>query len=266
MRTTLALTLVLAAGLLPSVSRAGVVMEMDVTLADAPDKSGTETFRAQGEMTRTDVAAPDGQGQSVIFRDQTMTFLDHRKKTAQQIGRKDVEQIAAQLDDLMKQLEGMPPQQREMMQKMMKGKMPGAGKPPEQRVEVGGTEQVAGFACTLRTLYSDGKKSQEVCVADAEAARDLHEAMGAFMALAEFSESLMKVAEGMPFADSIRASAVELYEEGFPIRQRFYDDEGKLVRESTLRSIEKQEIDPAVFAVPKGYKVNSLQKELQRKR
>lgn len=54
--------------------------------------------------------------------------------------------------------------------------------------------------------------------------------------------------------------------EGFPVRTRWFDDEGNVTRESTLRSIEKRDLEPSLFDVPKGYKVQDLGKELKKAR
>jgi len=54
--------------------------------------------------------------------------------------------------------------------------------------------------------------------------------------------------------------------EGFPIRTRIFDGEGKVTMEKTLKSVTRREIEPSVFEVPKGYKVKSLEKELQKGR
>ena len=86
-------------------------------------------------MTRTDFP-----GNSVIFRDQTMYFVDHEKKVCQKISKKELDALAGQLGAMMKQMEQLPPEQRAMMEKMMKGKLPGGRKPPVLRVEPGGRD------------------------------------------------------------------------------------------------------------------------------
>jgi hypothetical protein len=54
---------------------AGVVFESEVMIAAAPEKSGVESFYAQGEMTRADFSSPEGGSQSVIFKDQTIAVM-----------------------------------------------------------------------------------------------------------------------------------------------------------------------------------------------
>jgi hypothetical protein len=51
---------------------------------------------------------------------------------------------------------------------------------------------------------------------------------------------------------------------GFPVRIRMFDGDGKVVEVQTLESVTREDLEPQVFEVPKGYKVKSLDKELQK--
>ena len=245
-------------------ARGGVVVEMGVTTPESPEDAGTETFYAQGEMARMDMPG-EGELGSVIFHDQTMYFVDHKKKTCQEITKQDVDQLAEQLGEMTKELDKLPPEQRAMMEQMMKGKMPGTKEPPTQNVEKGGTDQVGEYTCTMYTLYSNDEKVEDVCMADASVGADIAEAMGAFHALARFSEGLMDVAESLPFGKSLEIPFQKVYEmDGFPVRTRRYDSDGYLVEERVLQSVTRRDIEPEVFEPPKGYKIKSLGAELKK--
>ena len=253
--------------LLGSATMAGLVMETEVRVADSPENSLTEAFYAEGEMTRTDMVSPGGGNSSVIFRDQTMFFLDHDKKVVQKIDKKGIDQLSRQMDEMMQQMASIPPEQRKMMEKMMQGKMPGMQKPPVRRFEKGGAAQVGPYECNLVTMYSDEQKSQEVCLADASVEADLEEAMEAVHAMARFAESLMKMARDMPFGKMFETAFQDLSEmEGFPVRTRMFNGKGEITRESTLKSITRRDLEPGMFEIPKGYKVTSLEQEMQKKR
>lgn len=244
---------------------AGVVVETDVTVEG--EGRATETIYVEGERLRTDPASIGKNGMSVIFRDDTMWFVDHDKKEAQKIDKRAIADLAAQLEEMHRQLEQMPAQQREMMRKMMAGKMPGMHEPPEYRVEVGESTRIGDVPCTAHTLYSDDKKVQETCAADEGAVAELHEAMGAVRAMGSFAEDLRKMASNMPFGNmmkNIQAAIPEV--DGFPVRTRWFDDDGNVTRESTLSSIEARDLEPSLFDVPKGYKVEDLGKELKKAR
>jgi len=244
--------------------RAGVVVEMDVTAPESPQKAGKQIFYAQEEMTRMDVPGEGGTS-SVIFRDQTMYFVNHKKKTCQKITKEDVDQLADQLGAMTEELDKLPPEQRAMMEQMMKGKMPGTRQPPTQRVEEEGHDQVGEYPCTIYSLYSDDQKVQDVCMADASVGADIAEAMGAFHALARFSEGLMEVAENLPFGKSLEIPFQKIYDsDGFPVRTRIFDKDGYLVEERTLQSVTRKDIEPDVFEPPAGYKVKNLGDELKK--
>jgi hypothetical protein len=244
---------------------AGVVVETDITITG--EGSATETMYVEGELFRTDPASIGDGKMSVIFRDDTMWFLDHDKKLAQKVDRRAVADLAEQLDEMMRQLEQMPPQQREMMRKMMSGKMQGMEELPDYRVQVGETTRIAGVPCTMHTLYADEDKVQETCAADDSNVPELREAMGAVRAMGRFAEDLRKMASNLPFGDVMKHVQAAIPEvDGFPVRTRWFDDEGTVTRESTLRGIEARDLEPSLFDVPKSYKVKDLGKELSKGR
>ncbi len=247
---------------------AGVVVEMEVTEPQSPDKSTIETFYAQGEMVRMDPrSASDGTDMTVIFRDQTMWFLDHNKKVSQKIDKAGMAELSSQMDAIMKQLTDLPPEQREMMEKMMQGKMPGMTTAPPRRVEKGAVEQVGEYTCTLYTQYSADEKKWEVCAADESVGGDIAEAMEAFRALSRFTEELQATFRKGPFAAMIQTPYAALDKMGgFPVRVRTFNKKGEVVRESRLKSITRRDVEESVFAIPPGYKVKSLQDEMRQGR
>jgi hypothetical protein len=204
---------------------------------------------------------------SAIFRDQTMWFVNHDKKLCQRIDKEGMAELSSQLEAAMKEFEKIPPEQRAMMEKMMKGKMPGMEEPPEHRVEKGGVEQVGECECTVHALYSDENKVSEVCVADESVGADIAEAMGAFRAMSRFTEDLQRFVQRSPFVSMVESPYSRIDEVGgFPVRVRMFDGEGKVVQKSTLKSITRQDIGEAVLAIPKGYKVKDLSDQIKKGR
>jgi hypothetical protein len=244
---------------------AGVVVETEIRVGGSDTVSGVETFYAQGEMIRSDPDRSEGGDMSMIFRDQTMWFVDHGKKECNKIDKEALAELTGMIAEMMKQLEQVPPQQREMMEKMMRGRMPGMAAPVEQRYEKGETIQVGEFNCTLHSLFSDGEKVSETCVADESVAGDLREAMGAFRAMSRFTEDLQKMASQLPFAEAMQTAFSKMAElEGFPVRMRWFDRNGTVVRESTLKAVTRKDLDAELFEIPKGYKTKDLMKGIQR--
>jgi hypothetical protein len=253
----------------------GVVIEMEVHDPGAASGEPTQKIYAQGEMLRVDSGAGRSGSMSIVFRDDTLFLVSHDKKSCQTIDKQGMEQLGTTVDAAMKQMEAelskLPPEQRAMMEKMMKGKIPagmsGVGGPSKpRRVEVGATEKIGEYSCTLHTLYSGDEKVWEVCAATEGLLDDASEALGAFRAMSRFAEQLQESIQQGPFSEMVKAPLYDMDEVGgFPVRMRTFDG-GRIASESTLKSIVSKDLDAAVFAVPDDYKVSSLADELKRDR
>lgn len=253
-----------------STAWSGVVIEMQHSGEGAGAGGATDTIYAQGAMLRMEPAASQADDSTFIFRDDTLYLLDEKKKQAQTISKQDMHELSAQLGDAMKQMEAqladLPPEQRAMMEKMMKDRMPsGMGKAgPPRRIKTGGSERVGDYSCTVRTMYAGDEKIWEVC--SAADAGDAAEALEAFRAMSEFTGSLRESLQQMPFGKMLQLDTPfhamgEL--EGFPVRVRMYRN-GKLFQEQTLKSVSRRDLDAGMFAVPQGYKVKSLADEAKK--
>jgi outer membrane lipoprotein-sorting protein len=254
--------------MLGSSAWAGVVIEMEVTSSGGSGSGELETLYAQGDMARMDTHPPrGGEKMSIIFRDQTMWIVNRGKKECQKIDKEGMEALGDQLGSAMKQLEALPPEQREMMQKMMKGKMPGMGEAAERRLEAGGSDKVGSYACTMHTAWSGDRKVWEVCLADKSAAAEMEEAMGAFQAMSRFTEDLQAALRQGPFAGMIDNPYNKLDElEGFPVRVRTFDRSGKMEHETVMKSITRKDVGAATFSIPEGYEVKDMKEQMARGR
>src|SRR6478609_2372814 len=113
-------------------------------------------------------------GRSVLFltdgsRDR-MVMLDKTKNTYQEIDEQMMKQMGEQMSGAMAQMQAqmknMPPEQRAMMEKMMKGKMPQAAvAAPKTVYTAKGSGSVNGFSCTKYEGDLSGAKVAEVCAA-----------------------------------------------------------------------------------------------------
>jgi hypothetical protein len=256
-----------------STAWAGVVIEMEVKSPGSSDEAGTDKIYAQGQMARMDPHSTVGSGNmSVVFRDDTLWVVDHDKKTCQKIDKEGMEQLSAELGGAMKQMEAelakLPPEQRAMMEKMMKGKMPaGMGQEaPPRRIEAGAAEQVGEYSCTVQTLFAGDEKVWEVCAADETAAGAVAEAMEAFRAMSRFTEELRDILQQGPLSEMMETPFQDVNElGGFPVRSRTFAN-GQVASETTLRSVTRQDLGEDVFSIPKGYKVKDLADEMKRGR
>jgi hypothetical protein len=250
----------------------GVVVEMEVSSGTSGEKS-TDTIYSAGKKLRVDPHKTRESGEtSMVFRDGEMLIIDHADKSCRTLDKEGLAELTSQLGGAMKQiqdtLDKLPPEQREMMAKMMQGRLPAgmAEEAPPRRIEKGGTEQVGGRTCTVHTLYSGDQKAWEVCAAKDGEIEGYDELMESFQALSDFTEQLRALASQIPFGAMIDTPFSDIQEiGGVPIRVRTYV-RGKLESESTLRSISRRDIDAAMFEAPQGYQVKRLTDDMRRAR
>ena len=195
----------------------------------------------------------------MIFRDDRMLVCEQDKKRCQAIDERDIAELSEEIGGAMKQMEEelakLPPDQRAMVEKMMKGRMPaGMGQEPSpRRIEKGEAEQIGDYSCVNRTLYSGDDRVWEVCAGEENAA-PFAEAMEAFRSVADFTEQLRAVVMQSPLGSMIETPFMELEAiGGIPIRVRNFEH-GELQRESTLKSVTRRDLEPTLFEAPKGFK------------
>ncbi|MBT8136798.1 MAG: DUF4412 domain-containing protein [Gammaproteobacteria bacterium] len=253
---------------------AGVVFEVETTWHSGPDR-GPETSEMSVEGSNLKMEIPPGDsgaGKDVaIWRGdrREMVFVDHRDKAYMVIdssSAKDVRnQIGSQMQQAMKEvekhMEGLDPKQREMMQEMLKGKMPpgaASGMPTRPTTEfrrTGERAKKAGYPCVRYDVLRDGEKIQELWVTDWDNVEGGEDAKDVFKDMNAFFEELGDSFGGAGFGDG----QFDTFEEvnGFPVVTRDFDD-GSLESETTLRSARRQTLDPDAFEPPSGYKRRTM--------
>ena len=151
--------------------QAGVVLQMKES------KPGSKTPGQQINMyidagkLRIDIGEHRGKKTAMIFDQakQVMWMIDHSRGSYMGMTAADLQRMKQQLDSAMKQMEAqmaqMPPEQRRMIEKMMKQKM-GMAKPSSITMQVKSRgEKVGRYVCTLYEVLSDGQRTQEVWAA-----------------------------------------------------------------------------------------------------
>ncbi|MBT8086602.1 MAG: hypothetical protein KJO46_01145 [Gammaproteobacteria bacterium] len=253
--TILMLTLLL----LSPVTYAGAVMDMVIQ-----DASGQETGRsiihAQSNMIRIDEVGPGRGDGSIIFLGDKLLYLDHRDKNYFVMDEAMLDDISAQINEAMaemeKQLAGMPPEQRAMVEQMMKGQMQGMmtkqdTPKPEPRVESLGSGKWQSQECEKYAVFESGEKTQEVCAADLEDIDGADEIMQAFRGMAAY---MTQLAESVPMMADDGLNPGELMDRinGFPVHAIDFEN-GKIIQQSLLDSVTEKDLDPGLFAAPDGY-------------
>ena len=239
---------------------AGVVMEM-VTR----DASGTETDRAkiyaQSNKIRMEQSGENEASATMIFLGKEFLYLDHDDKSYMVMDEAMMDEMSAQMNEAMKEMEaqlaGMPPEQRAMVEQMMKGQMQGmmgqqAEKASPPRVEATGSGEWKSGKCREYAVFEGSVKTQQVCAADLDDVEGSDEVIEGFRAMAAY---ITKMTESLPMRSDDGLNPGELMDQigGFPVHTIDYDN-GEVIRESSLDSVEERDLDEAMFRAPDGYR------------
>ncbi len=268
---------------------AGVVFQVETTYHSGSPGRGPEgsTMSVEGKNLKMEILP--GQGGSAggvkdeaIFRGdrRQMVAVDHRDQTYMVIDGEAVKNLGGQVQgqmqqamkELEKQLEGLDPKQREMMEKMLKGKMGqmggAAGAPPQAPAsEFRNTGERAtrqGYPCVRYDVLRGGEKFQELWVTDWSNVKGGEEVAGAFREMASFYGELMDSFKDMmgPGAGNFfpaDRNPVEAFTQidGFPVVTRDFEG-GELESETVLESVTERDLDPDAFEPPKGYRLRTM--------
>lgn len=244
---------------LSSFAHAGVVMDM-VT----KDASGQETDRskiqAQAEMIRMDQVGGN-DATSMIFRGHELLYVNHGDKSYIVMDEAMLEKVSTKMSEATKQMEAqlarMSPDERAMMERMMKGRMPpgmaGQKSAPRQapRVESMGSSKWQSYKCQQYAIYKGAEKTQEVCAADLDDVDGAEEAIETFRNMAAY---MTKMTESLPMRSADGMNPGELMDQidGFPVHTIDYKN-GVVTGETSLDSVTEQDLGKDLFDAPEGY-------------
>ena len=274
---------------------AGWVIEQVVRSRAGAAAGGGETDRQiltlSANRMKTTMLDKGGKPTAAWIMDleaQTLTSVDYEQRSAAtgtvreyaEALRGAMQAMGDQMAEAMKQmqeaLKEMPPEQRQMMEQMMRQSMPGGGAAApapsaeacrEPKVEVrptGQTARIAGFPATRYDIFEDEKFTEELWVSKAITAwREIDPKK-----LERFGQEMAKALEGLPGCGRSRARqagadpydpAWKLAAEGYAVRSVDHGAAGGAVVE--VVKAESRSVPAAEFQPPAGFKRQSL-KEL----
>jgi hypothetical protein len=257
---------------LPSSALAGTVIQQVELQPGNPQSRQQVTVYIDAGKLRVEGDNPSSGKYLVIFDEsmQVTWMVDLAKGSYMEFTKAQVDQLASQMEgvatqmqEAMKQMEAqmanMPPEQRAMMEQMMKGRMGGmmaAPAPAAKTVrEKAKGERVGPFTCTRYEVLSGGQLSQEVCAAPANALQLDASAMETFRALAEFYEPLTRMASS--FAGNWAAPSGLDQIQGFPVQTVMYSNQ-KPTSEWRVEKIENRSLEASLFELPPGLKKTAM--------
>ncbi len=264
-------------------SSAGLVFELETTYSSGSE-TRTESSRLyvlepnmKMEIMGSDSSGDDGSDE-MIFRGDKDHFIivNHHEGSYMVMDRETMGRLAGQVQDSDAEVEKavkefeekmaeLPPEQREMMKKMLKDRMPpgtamGADRPKPEYRRTDESKTLNGYPCVRYDVYVGEEKIQELWVTDWENIKGSSELMNVFEDMSELYmdmvKSMDKIAGGMMGADR---NPVENFAnvEGFPVVSRHFAD-GELESETVLKSIHERDLGAGDFSPPEDYKLRKI--------
>jgi hypothetical protein len=181
-----------------------------------------------------------------------MLILDKARNEYQEIDQAAMDQMTEMMAGAMAQMEaamkGMPPEQRAMMEKMLKGKMPVAAPASAPLVYAArGTATVNGFRCTNYDGTQAGQKVAEVCAAQPGEIKLPAADYQVFEKMQQFLSGLMKAYENSPLSGMFAGAAAAKGVDGFPVRSVEFEN-GKAASRLELKEIMNAAFTEADFS------------------
>ncbi len=251
---------------------AGVIYEMANT--DYTDGVAGETQLSQVaiEGNNLKISMPDKGSENpgeMIYRGDMgeMVMIDHQRQQYFILDRATIEKISAQIKQAMAMLENVPPAQREMMEKMMKGRMPQMATTEKKKVEIkktGERKRINGYSTVKYEVTEDDIKAREHWVADWSDIKHSEEAFKVFKSMSSFFSEIMDTFSSGPMGGMIQDKfdsnwIGQLQKlDGFPVVTRTFSSDGKLKNESTLQSAKNAALNEADFQAPENYKQQTM--------
>lgn len=201
------------------------------------------------------------------YDEQNMSIISHEDKSYMILDKNTGSSIKNEMEKMMEEaLANVPPEQRAMMENMMKQRMSQMLGSQETKIEMPKTDfratnrndTINGYDCVYYEVLKNDQKESEYCVASWSELDASDNIKNSFTNMAKFMESFLEQIRKMSPVQ-VDSNPFSIMEEmnGFPVLTRQYS-KGKISEETTLSSIIEKDIPDSVFQMPEGYKKQSL--------
>ncbi len=190
----------------------------------------------------------------------SLTHVDTNQKRYLSMDEKAIAEQAQkareQMDQMRKameaKMEGMPPAQREQIEKMMNNHLTRVDKtqpaPKLDQKKTNRTETVAGIECTVYESFFNGVKVSEICIAEPDKmGLDAADAQ-TLTNMQSFMKQMQKMAQQMMNTNT-PVSEIN----GIPLHTKLYAPDGSIKMETRLSSINTDKLSDDTVSIPAGY-------------
>ncbi len=245
-------------------AQAGVYVEMVTRDRTTGKEEPAQRMFIQDGKARIESGA---SGRVTLFKDDTLFMLDTQRKTYTAMDRATLERSASAMTDMMAkmraQMASMPPEQRAMMENMMKKNgLSGATEPTKPVVldatPTGASESVTGRTCKVWIITTDAVPSSQACVVAFAGlpGKDEFQAFGKKMGslFEKLPESFRQAGgnsfQGNPFQQD---NGVGAKMNGFPFISRSYRNGALDSKEMVVKTWRAEKIAATQLEIPVGY-------------
>ena len=206
---------------------------------------------------------------TMVFRGDRNLFwnIDHDRQEYIEINKEIFKLISTQLDAVQVKMKEamaqMPPEQRAMMESMMKNSLATAmqgvsGIPKITFKKTNQKKTINGYPCVRFDVFKNGEKDNEIWATSWKAMGVEKGALNAFSKMAVFMNQLIATMKNNPYVQRMNTDIPDLSQiDGFPVRVRSFKH-GKVMRETTFTSVIKVKTSNADFTPPNNYRKKTM--------
>ncbi len=245
---------------------AGVLMVNTQESFQGSQQPTTTKLRVEGDRVRIEMEGT-GRNDVIIFRGdrQVLWMIDNKAKAYREMTKADVDRIGGQVNEMMakmqEQLKNMPPQQRQMVEKMMKsrmGGMAGGAQPAKtEYTKVAGGQEINQWTCDKYEGIREGQKQREVWTTAPDQLGLEMSDFKVMQQMGEFFKGFSQFGREAPFRVGSEAAEQEGDYSGVPVRQIFYQG-GRPISKTEIKEVRREDFDASLFEVPEGYKKQKM--------
>lgn len=237
---------------------AGVLMVSKNKSYDDPKEA--LTINAYLDKDRMLIETKGNIDQGFIFRKdkEVFWFIDNKDKSYTEMTKQDLLKLKKQMEDAMKmveeQMKNIPPEQKAMMESMMKGQMP--GKTPDMNYKkIASGQKINQWLCDKYEGYINKDKVEEMWTTDWQKLGLTVNDFKVIEAMKDFMGDFLKSAVGQ-LSSFCKISSEKPGKEtafyGVPVKTLTYS-EGKVMQETELSEVKRQNFAASLFEIPKGF-------------